>query len=420
METFVWADGARPTRGTLPAYVAFFKALGFSSAILLLNDTDEKNGDGSEWEQELLVATCQALREEGLKVHWMFWMRSTKGALEAQLRSLHDLYRRFAPDGVQFDVEEHWRPAKGKEEALVRAFTDGIKKVHARLSLPLTSVFYSVTCITRLMARAFTAEDAAWLTDDLIRGFFGQSYLFWKPVEQHWSHGLPRQEGRLWELVYGAVDPYLERGQIEQVYVGNACYMQNIPGVSGLDGMRWGIDWTRRKMASAPAYKGCGWWSRKHLIGHAAAPKRALVREASGLAAATSPLPVDSGQAPWSSTAAMAFNARAARVEQLPPMALEHYPGLRDERGSLRFSEAVLAFQADEGLTQDGKLGSGTLAALLERFTVMVGPPMPGSGSFPWAQIQLALGASVRRPHGPMLTPLDTAATDWRLTQEAP
>jgi hypothetical protein len=115
----------------------------------------------------------------------------------------------------------------------------------------------------------------------------------------------------------------------------------------------------------------------------------------------------------------MAFNARAARVEQLPAMALEHYPGLRQERGSLRFAEAVLAFQADEGLTQDGKLGSGTLSALLERFTVMVGPPMPGSGSWPWAQIQLAMGASrCDALSGPMLTPKDTAALDWRLTQE--
>jgi hypothetical protein len=65
-------------------------------------------------------------------------------------------------------------------------------------------------------------------------------------VEQHWSHSLPRQPGRLWDLVYAAVAPYLERGEIEQVWVGNACYMQHLPGVSGLDGMRWGIDWTRR------------------------------------------------------------------------------------------------------------------------------------------------------------------------------
>lgn len=417
METFIWADGARPTAATLGSYVAFFRALGFTSVILLLNDTDEKNGDGSEWDEELLVATCQALREEGLRVHWMFWMRSTKTALEAQLRSLHQLYQRFVPDGVQFDVEEHWRPSKGQEVALVRAFTEGIRKVHERLNIDIGRVLYSVTCITRLMARSFTAEDAAWLSDPLIRAFFGQSYLFWKPVEQHWSHSLPRQPDRLWDLVYAAVAPYLDRGEIEQVWVGNACYMQHLPGVSGLDGMRWGIDWTRRAMARDTAFKGCGWWSRKHLIGNAAAPKRALVREAAGL----DPLattPKDSGQPPWSSGSAMAFNARAARVEQIPAMALEHYPGLRQERGSLRFAEAVLAFQADEGLTQDGKLGSGTLSALLERFTVMVGPPMPGQGSWPWAQIQLAMGQPVRRPSGPTLTPKDTAALDWRLTQE--
>lgn len=422
LKTFIWADGARPTRATIKDHVAFYLAMGLTDIFILLNDTDEhdQHGDGCDWDFDLLVEFCQALREAGLRVHWMWWMRSTTKAVNQLLKDSLALYRRFVPDGVQFDVEEDWKKLPdNKHLALLARLVEGIKSIHRHLAIALHKVLYSVSAITLLFKRKFTAEDEAWLMQDIIRAFFGQSYLFWKPVADHWSHTLPRAEGRLQDLVYGAIDPYVERGQIEEVYCGQSAYMQNIPGVRGLDGMRWAVAWTQAKAAANRAYKGLGWWSRKHIIGKGAAAKRAIIREAAGLDPSALTLS-DTGQPPVDLSKAMAYNARAASglgwAGTLPAMALERYSGLAQPPGSEAFARAVLDFQAEEGLTRDGKLGKGTLGVLHERFpaAILMGPPEPDRGTWPWAQIQVEQGQVVARP-GARLSPADTAANDWQI-----
>lgn len=406
LETFIWADGQRPTPKTLDKWIGFIKPLGFSGVFILLNDVDHNDpeGDGEDWIDDNLIAASDALRQEGLWVGWMWWLRSKRSSIKQQLDDLNRLFLRFVPDKIQFDAEESWR-----DGSMASELNGGLATVYDTHNVaPITSI---TAIVGQLRKGKLRSQDAALTRQPLITEAYGQSYLFYNPKSGHWSHHMPKAPGELQRLTYAAWEPYAEEGSLETLWVGNAAHMQNIPGVKGLDGMRHGLRWAQEARAKDKRYAGVGWWSLKHIKGKSAAAKRAIIQSASGAPVVATPS--NTGHPEHRDLSKVtAYNQRASRsvgwAGQLPEFVLERFPNLTQSAGSVLFAEGVLAYQADNELTEDGKLGPGTWDHMLETY----GLPMP-QGSFSQALGWLADGRCVERP-GVRLAPADLEAEDWR------
>ena len=413
LETFLWVDGQRPTPNTLTGWADWLAGLGLERAVLILNDV--KN-EGETWRDENLLAATSALQDRGLKVVWMYWATSTKAAIDKQIEDLGALFDAGArPDGLQWDCEEHWRKT-GVD--LAPYLSDKILALLSRHDCAHTPVAgrhhveISITAIMVWGPRVLREQDAAVCQSEAFTAGYTQAYLFYNSKPGHWSHGLPKEPGAIqrltWEAWAKQLDGAVYSG-LDKIYMGNACHFQRIPGIKGLDGMRYGVDESGALNDRHPrVFGGCGWWSAKHAKGDKG--KQAIIRAAAGIGA--SDAPVTPPSAPINVTSAVKYNSGKTFYQGIPETALERYPGLRMPHTSNEFALSVASYQQDHGLTVDGKLGSGTLGHMVETF----GHKQPDAYSFIDAAAKVrGSGGKMVRSDGPCLDSDDIKATDWRV-----
>lgn len=426
LKTFLWVDGQRPRPDTLSGWLEWLVGLAISRAILLLNGTKE---EGETWTDADLLAATAGLQARGMKAVWMWWATSTRAAIDEQIDDLDKLFTMGArPDGLQWDCEEHWGRAGVDLAGHLSDRILWLLNKHGCSHLPqvasaqgLHYVEVSITAIVgKWKDKTMRAQDAAVCQTDAFTAGYTQAYLFFNPKPGHWSRNLPRQPGAIqrgtWEAWHKMLDDEyhdepmagLYNG-LDLIYMGNAAHLQRIPGVSGLDGMRWGVEACQVLESTHPdTFAGGGWWSGKHVKGNDSKARIIQAAAGSGHIGAT-PLPPST---PFDLARAMTFNAQRDHWEGIPDQALERWPGLRDHHTSDAFAQAAAAYQQAHGLTIDGKLGTGTLGHMTELF----GPKQSPMLAFMDA-VCAVQGSSARmfRPSGVTITDDDMNADDWRV-----
>lgn len=263
-QNFLWSDGPRPTLDEVDSYVALSALINIDLDILQLQDPT----NAKRWDDDILIQVSEALRNAGIRVHWMLWAKTDETYCHEQLDYLDRLYQRFVPNGVQWDAEEQWRQS-GPYESCAQILDAGLEHLN---DLYWCEPEYSVTATTNYPRPTFAPKIEYLLSRKMFTAGYAMAYAFYAPKDDHWSHDLPKDVTKTVRLISMAWIDAVQRGVLKTCYIGLAAYYQNFPpdyGIEGLDGMLSCIGEVYQLSDDNPAtIRGQGWWSRKHVTRH--------------------------------------------------------------------------------------------------------------------------------------------------------
>ena len=172
---WIFADWKLPDQTDLN----LIRDMGFTDAVLGIGD-DSDGRFRCKYSTARIVASAEAVRALGVRVHLMSWVRRQKTFIDEMAAVLLPLCREADAATLMLDAEGSWHRYQGISAAAAAA------RVRERLrGLPCPLGVTGLSNLHKTVAPLLAVCDYG----------LGQAYSIWKPGGAHWSHGAATEPG---------------------------------------------------------------------------------------------------------------------------------------------------------------------------------------------------------------------------------